>query len=76
LALALDVRTWRKLGQRGTFTALERNAGKRELERDDEVQQINPNPSVRGKGKRGGEGYMVPEEQFGYEDTGYYGAAR
>lgn len=55
---------------------MEQNEGKREFERAGEVQQINPNPDVRGKGMRGGEGYMVPEEQFGYEDTGYDGAAR
>jgi hypothetical protein len=76
LALWLDVKTRRRLRRRGTFSALERNAGKRGFERPGEVQQTNPNPSVRGEGNRGGEGYMVPEEQFRYEDTGYYGAAR
>lgn len=42
---------------------------------DDGIWDVNPNPAaLRDERQRGGEGYAVPEEQFGYEDTTYAGA--
>lgn len=57
-----------------------RDEGKRQEFRDEVDEGIwysNPNPAaLRDRDRtRGGDGYAVPEEQFGYEDTAYAGSA-
>jgi hypothetical protein len=82
-ALGLDVHVSRNSTMKGRFTSLRmsegkrggRNAGLHELDVDDGIWDTNPHPAALGSGGRGGEGYALPEEQFGYADTGYQGAA-
>ena len=86
--LGLDIRTRRKEGKRGKFTALSLGASERKGAfvaeksgagtRDvDFGIESNPNPMAKGRGaQRGGQGYAVPDEQFAYDDdTSYHGAA-
>jgi hypothetical protein len=85
-ALGLDVHVQRSSTSRGRFVSLRTFDGKggnardggTELDVDDEIWDTNPNPAaLRDNARtRGGEGYTLPEEQFGYgEDTAYQGTA-
>ncbi|RMZ68394.1 marvel domain-containing 2 [Pyrenophora seminiperda CCB06] len=75
-ALALDVRVMRGARERGVFQpvdssrgGMEKGGGGGEGERE-----LDLNPMVARTGLQGGEGYAVPEEQFGYDDLAYHGA--
>ncbi|KAF2029798.1 hypothetical protein EK21DRAFT_112474 [Setomelanomma holmii] len=85
VALILDVRVQRQATIRGRFRQLGMtpvNAksntmhGQGVEHGDDEA---NPNPAALGRNKnqkRGGDGYVLPEEQYVYgDDTTYHGAA-
>lgn len=86
VALGLDVHVQRKSTRKGRFMSLGVMGGKRGGARvegddddddgvDDGIWDVNPNPAaLGGERQRGGEGYAVPEEQFGYGDTTYAGA--
>lgn len=81
-ALGLDVHVQRSSTRKGRFTSLAMTDGKggasqaHGLDVDDGIWDLNPNPAALGGARpRGGEGYALPEEQFGYEDTTYAGAA-
>lgn len=75
-SLGLDVHVLRAATGRGRFVSLRMGTGKRGDDGVDEgIWDSNPNPAaLRDSGVRGGDGYAVPEEQFGYADTGYAGA--
>jgi hypothetical protein len=82
LALGLDVRVQRSATKRGRFQQLQMldGEGKRDVDgRGLGVEEGNHNTAAarryRGEQGRGGDGYALPEEQFGYEDTAYQGAA-
>jgi hypothetical protein len=79
----VDVNVWRRVGRRGLFVKVEQMEGKRGEEMgegkwDADGQERTPNPVANAMlGKRGGKGYMVPEEQWAFgDDTGYHGAAK
>jgi len=86
VALGLDIHVQRQANVRGRFQQVQVHggdgkAGERFEEKDidgfDE-QDLNPNPVAKGRrtGKRGGDGYALPDEQYVYdEDTTYHGAA-
>jgi len=78
-ALGLDVHVQRSSTSKGRFVSLgvlegKRNGRPRERDVDDGIWDANPNPAAM-RGVRGGEGYALPEEQFGYANTSYAGAA-
>lgn len=80
LALALDIKVQRSATKRGRFQQLQMlGGGDGKTDDDAHEHEANPNPTARakrGKQKRGGEGYAVPDEQFAYDgDTSYHGAA-
>lgn len=77
-AVALDVRVLRSSTRKGRFMSLGALGGKRgaraELDDvDDGIWDMNPPAMLAGR-HRDADGYAVPEEQFGYADTGYGGA--
>ena len=84
-AMGLDVHVQRSTTRKGRFMSLgmvdgKKDGGKRGVfndEVDARIWDSNPNPAaLRDMGRtRGGNGYAVPEEQFGYEDTAYAGSA-
>ncbi|KAF9697576.1 hypothetical protein EKO04_004239 [Ascochyta lentis] len=84
-AVGVDVFVYRGSVKKGRFVSLgmgEAKKGRRGLDEGDEdvdggIWDLNFNPAaLRGAGrKRGGEGYALPEGQFGYADTAYAGAA-
>ncbi|KAF1911988.1 hypothetical protein BDU57DRAFT_523262 [Ampelomyces quisqualis] len=75
LALILDAHVQRQALVRGKFEAIGMAPGDGKAGWS-HVLESNPNPSAGRQQGRGGEGYFLPEEQFGYgEDTGYHGAA-
>lgn len=82
-ATGLDVHVQRSSTRKGRFQSLALQGGKsrggaQELDSDVDagIWDTNPNPSaLRESRGRGGEGYALPEEQFGYVDTEYAGAA-
>ena len=76
-ALGVDVHVQRCSTSRGGFVSLGVMDGEAEGKRGGDVGwDANPNPAaLRGSARRGGEGYKVPDEQWGYEDTAYTGAA-
>lgn len=80
-AVGLDVHVQRSSTRKGRFQSLALQGGKareaQELDADVDagIWDTNPNPSaLRDSRSRGGEGYALPEEQFGYADTAYAGA--
>lgn len=75
-SLGLDVHVLRAATGRGRFVSLRMGGGKRGDDDgvDDGIWDSNPNPVALRGAQRGGEGYAVPDEQFGYADTGYAGA--
>jgi hypothetical protein len=80
-AVGLDVHVQRSSTRKGRFQSLALQGGKareaQELDADVDagIWDTNPNPSaLRDFRSRGGEGYALPEEQFGYADTAYAGA--
>ena len=77
-ATGLDVHVQRRSSRRGRFQSLALQGGKGTHELDADVDagiwDTNPNPVALGAGRPRGEGYALPEEQFGYADTGYAGA--
>ncbi|KAF1925072.1 uncharacterized protein M421DRAFT_264261 [Didymella exigua CBS 183.55] len=79
-ATALDVHVQRSGTRKGRFQSLALQSGKagpRELESDvdAELWDTNPNPVALGAVRARSGGYALPEEQFGYADTSYDGAA-
>ena len=84
-ATGLDVHVQRSATRKGRFMSLGVVNGKkgrgerREFnhEVNEGIWDSNPNPAtLRDRSRtRGGDGYAVPEEQFGYEDTAYTGSA-
>lgn len=80
VALAVDIKVLRGARARGIFQPVDALAGERKGIPDvpDNVQELeaNPNPiAAQQRQFRGGQGYSVPEEQFGYDDLAYHGAA-
>ncbi|KAJ4983678.1 hypothetical protein SVAN01_10836 [Stagonosporopsis vannaccii] len=75
-SLGLDVHVLRAATGRGRFISLKMGGGKREGDDgvDEGIWDSNPNPAALRGVQRGGDGYALPEEQFGYADTGYAGA--
>jgi hypothetical protein len=74
-ALGLDVRVMRGARRRGVFQPLDvLDGGERKRDEGEVGRDFNPNPSAV-RTHRGGDGYALPEEQFGYNDIGYHGAA-
>lgn len=77
-ALALDMKVMRGARRRGVFQPVDSRGagGKGEvMVGEDREMELNPNPTAARTRQRGGEGYAVPEEQFGYDDLAYHGAA-
>jgi hypothetical protein len=79
-ATGLDVHVQQSSTRKGRFQSLALQDGKRgahELDADVDagIWDMNPNPAALGTSRPGGEGYALPEEQFGYADTSYAGAA-
>lgn len=80
VALAVDVKVLRGARTRGVFQPVDGLVGdsKGVPGVPDNVQELeaNPNPiAAQQRQFRGGQGYSVPEEQFGYDDLAYHGAA-
>ncbi|KAL1642181.1 hypothetical protein SLS61_009795 [Didymella pomorum] len=80
-AVGLDVHVLRSSTRKGRFQSLALQGGKsrgaQEMDADVDagIWDTNPNPTaLRESRGRGGEGYALPEEQFGYADTEYAGA--
>ncbi|KZM24166.1 uncharacterized protein EKO05_0010844 [Ascochyta rabiei] len=85
-ALGVDVFVQKGSARRGLFMSLGTVQGKRgavgsgkwdEDDVDGGIWDMNPHAAaLRDAGReRGGDGYALPEEQFGYADTAYAGAA-
>lgn len=77
LALAVDVKVLRGARTRGTFQQVGGLAGgKKSVPDNTQELDSNPNPvAAQQRQFRVGQGYSVPEEQFGYDDLAYHGAA-
>lgn len=77
LALAVDVKVLRGARTRGAFQQVDRLADERKgIPNNVQELDANPNPiAAQQRQFRGGQGYSVPEEQFGYDDLAYHGAA-
>jgi hypothetical protein len=85
VAVGLDVKVRRGVEGRGRFAAIgliggggkSRVLGDGHMDEHTDEHEDNPNPTAAGRQARGGEGYALPDEQFGYgdNDTGYHGAA-
>lgn len=75
-ALALDVKVMRGARRRGVFQPVH-SRGKGGMGVSENEMELDPNPNSTAARTRqlGGEGYAVPEEQFGYDDLTYHGAA-
>lgn len=75
-ATGLDVHVQRSTTRKGRFQSLALQGGKQELDADVDagIWDTNPNPAALGARRHRGEGYALPEEQFGYADTEYAGA--
>lgn len=82
-ALGLDVHVLRRSERRGRFVSLGTVGGRKGAKRagmdedvDEGIWDCNPpHPAaLGGERQHRGQGYAVPEEQFGYADTGYGGA--
>lgn len=76
-AAGLDVHVHRSSTRKGRFQSLALQGGKTsalDADVDAGIWDMNPNPTALGAGRPRGEGYALPEEQFGYADTEYAGA--
>jgi hypothetical protein len=84
VALILDVHVQRGATRRGKFAKVGMGLGEMGkggvglgVRGVDDGLEVNPNPVAArgGGGRRGGDGYAVPDEQFAYEeDVTYHGA--
>ena len=78
-ALALDIKVMRGARRRGVFQPVDSRGGggKGGMGVGENETELDPNPNFTAARTRqlGGEGYAVPEEQFGYDDLAYHGAA-
>jgi hypothetical protein len=77
LALAVDVKVLKGARTRGVFQQVQGLAGEAKgVSGNVQELEANPNPTaLRTRRARGGEGYALPEEQFGYDELAYHGAA-
>jgi hypothetical protein len=72
VALVLDVHVQRTATRRGKFARV----GLEDMGKRVDGLDANPNPQASlGHGKRAGEGYALPEEQFRYQDDMAYSGA-
>ncbi|CAE7212775.1 hypothetical protein P3342_012435 [Pyrenophora teres f. teres] len=79
-ALALDIRVMRRARVRGVFEPVDTRGGGAGKEGEamggEREMELCENPMAAARTRqRAGEGYAVPEEQFGYDDLAYQGAA-
>lgn len=77
LALGVDAKVLKGSTRRGLFQPVDGRAAEDKFACNGlQELDINPNPvAVRASQARGGQGYAVPDEQFGYDDLAYHGAA-